>query len=114
MLQTVHLFSLIMAVVAAVWATRTTRARNATPEARRAGMSTILIACAVIIGVAPQALLPEIEWLQTAGPVASIVWSVGALFVMRRWRTSNDSSAHVSAMRNRSQINFGATESTAA
>ena len=92
MLQTVHLFSLAMAMIAAVWAVVTFRSPKATPDTRRASVSTMLIACAVMIGVTPQTLLPENEWLQTAGPVTSIVLSVITLAVMRRWRSARQAA----------------------
>jgi heme A synthase len=92
MLQTVHLISLAMAAVAAVWAVAMGRSPNATAEIRRASASTLLIALAVIIGITPQALLPDNEMLRTAGPVTSIVLSVITLLVMRRWRSSRHAS----------------------
>jgi hypothetical protein len=92
MLQTVHLFSLAMSIIAALLAVRAYRSPESSPTVRRASVSTMLIACAVVIGVAPQALLPENEWLQTAGPVSSIVLSVITLFVLRRWRSSPQSN----------------------
>ena len=88
MLRTVHLFSLAMSIIAAVLATRAYRSPKSSPAVRRASLSTMLIALAVVIGVAPQALLPDNEWLQTAGPVSSIVLSVITLLVLRRWRSS--------------------------
>ena len=87
MLQSIHLGSLAMAIVAAALAFRAGRAPNASVAVRRASTSTILIAGAVVIGVTPQALVPDIEWLQTAGPVSSIVLSVITLVVLRRLRT---------------------------
>jgi hypothetical protein len=88
MLQTVHLFSLAMSIIAALLAARAYRSPESSPTVRRASASTMLIAVAVVVGITPQALLPENEWLQTAGPVSSIVLSVITLFVMRRWRSS--------------------------
>lgn len=92
MLQTVHVITVAMAMVAAVWAVVSGRSPNATPTTRRASASTMLIACAVMIGVTPQALMPDNELLQTAGPVSSIVLSVITLYVLRRWRTTSQAN----------------------
>ena len=67
-------FALITSLVA--------RRLNPSPEGKRSSLAGILVSLAIIVGVAPAFLLPDVVWLRGAASALSIALSLATIAIV--------------------------------